>query len=79
MVPGTIIRSVKHKGLSHFIAFDDVSGLQPATVEKLRTMISFLQDMEHKKELRDIPSWRAHQLTGNLKGVWSLFVTQVQQ
>ncbi len=43
---------------------------------KLRRMISFLQDMEGEDELRRVPSWKAHQLTGNRKGTWSLFVTK---
>jgi proteic killer suppression protein len=32
--------------------------------------------MEDAGELRDIPSWKAHQLTGDRKGTWSLTVTR---
>ena len=32
--------------------------------------------MEEENELRCIASWKAHLLTGNRKGTWSLFVTQ---
>jgi len=32
--------------------------------------------MEREDELRTVPSWKAHQLTGDRKGVWSLFVTK---
>jgi len=39
-------------------------------------MISFLQDMEKEDELRMVPSWKAHLLTGGRKGTWSLFVTK---
>jgi toxin HigB-1 len=70
------IRNVKHKGLRRFIEFDDASGLQPAVVDKLRNMLSFLQDMALEDELRTIPSWKAHQLSGDRKGIWSLFVTK---
>jgi proteic killer suppression protein len=49
--------------------------LPPASAAKIRRMISFLQDMAEENELRSIPSWRAHLLTGNRKGTWSLFVT----
>ncbi len=70
------IRNVIHKGLRRFIADEDASGLQPAVVEKVRRMVSFLQDMEREDELRTVPSWKAHQLTGDRKGVWSLFVTK---
>lgn len=70
------IRNVLHKGLRRFIEADDASGLQPAVVEKLRRILSFLQDMEREEELRSVPSWKAHQLTGARSGTWSLFVTR---
>ena len=70
------IRSVKHKGLKRLIAADDVSGIQAPFVDKIRKIISFLQDMEREDELRMIPSWNAHQLTGDRKGTWSLFVSK---
>jgi toxin HigB-1 len=70
------IRNVVHKGLRRFIENDDASGLQPAVVEKVRRMVSFLQDMEQEEELRTVPSWKAHMLSGDRKGTWSLFVTK---
>lgn len=70
------IRSVLHKGLRRLIEADDESGLQPVVVPKLRRMISFLQDMESEDELHAVPTWKAHRLTGDRKGVWSLFVTK---
>lgn len=70
------IRNVIHKGLRRFIEEDDTSGLQSTFVPKLRRIISFLQDMEQEEELRTVPSWKAHQLTGDRKGTWSLFVTK---
>jgi plasmid maintenance system killer protein len=70
------IRNVIHKGLRRFIEQDDASGLPAATVQKVRKIVSFLQDMEQENELRTVPSWKAHQLTGGRKGTWSLFVTK---
>ena len=55
---------------------DDVSGLQPAVVEKVRRIVSFLQDMVREEELHTVPGWKAHLLTGDRKGTWSLFVTR---
>ena len=69
------IGSVVHKGLRRFIEKDDSSGLPAGFVEKIRNILSFLQDMENADELRDIPSWRAHRLAGDRKGTWSLTVT----
>ena len=70
------IRNVIHKGLRRFIEEDDASGLQPTFVPKLRRIISFLQDMDQEEELRTVPSWKAHLLSGDRKGTWSLFVTK---
>jgi toxin HigB-1 len=70
------IRNIIHKGLRRFVEADDASGLQPAVVSKVRRIISFLEDMEREEELRTVPSWKAHLLTGDRKGVWSLFVTK---
>jgi toxin HigB-1 len=65
------IRNVIHRGLRRFIERDDASGLAPAVVEKVRNMVTFLQEMEDARELRDVPSWR-----GDRKGTWSLTVTR---
>jgi proteic killer suppression protein len=70
------IKNVIHKGLRRFIETDDASGLQPAVVSKIRRMVTFLQDMEREGELRTLPSWKAHLLTGDRKGTWSMFVTK---
>ncbi len=51
------------------------SGLPPAIVEKIRNILTFLQEMNDVRELQHIPSWRAHQLSGDRKGTRSLTVT----
>ncbi len=70
------IRNIIHKGLRRFIENDDSAGLPAAIGPKVRKIVSFLQDMEQEAELRTIPSWKAHQLSGDRKGTWSLFVTK---
>ena len=70
------IRNVVHRGLRRFIQHNDPSGLAPAAVERVRNILTFLQEMENAKELRDIPGWKAHQLTGDRKGTWSLTITR---
>jgi toxin HigB-1 len=70
------IRNVLHKGLRRFIEDDDKRGIQAAVAEKLRRMISFLQDMQKETELKTVPGWKAHRLTGDRKGTWSLSVTK---
>jgi plasmid maintenance system killer protein len=70
------IRSVRHKGLRRLIEDDDAAGLQAPFADKIRKIIAFLQDMEGEEELRTIPSWKAHRLSGDRKGTWSLFVSK---
>ena len=70
------IRNVIHRGLRRFIARDDTSGLPPMVVEKVRNIVTFLQEMEDPRELRDVPGWHVHLLTGDRKGTWSLTVTR---
>lgn len=38
-------------------------------------MISYLQDASGVGQLSAIPNWKAHRLTGDRKGVWSLHVS----
>jgi proteic killer suppression protein len=71
-----IIRNIVHRGLRRFVENDDASGLPATFVGKIRNIISFLQQMDEASELRSIPSWKAHQLTGNRKGEWSLAVSR---
>ncbi len=70
------IKSFVHKGLKRLYVDDSPKGLPPDSVDKLRAMLSFLQDMQDPARLRSFPLWKAHQLTGQRKGVWSLHVTR---
>ena len=69
------IRNFVHKGLKKLYADDATKGVPPDTVDKLRKMLTFLDDMGDAEELRMLPSWKAHTLTGSCKGAWSLSVT----
>lgn len=69
------LRSFAHKGLKRLYTDGATKGVQPDAVDKLRKMLAFLEDMADPEELRMLPSWKAHTLTGDRKGVWSLSVT----
>ena len=69
------IRNIVHKGLKRFYSEDSTKGVPPDTVDKLRKMLAFLDDMQEPEELRALPSWKVHTLTGDRKGTWSLSVT----
>jgi proteic killer suppression protein len=44
--------------------------------DKLRKMLAFLDAIASEEEVRDVPTWKAHRLTGNRKGTWSLHVSR---
>lgn len=69
------IRSFVHKGLKKLYEEDITKGVPPDAADKLRKMLAFLDEMESLDELRMLPSWKAHTLTGDRKGEWSLSVT----
>ena len=69
------IRSFAHKGLKRLYEEDEAKGVGFATAGKLRKMLLFFDEMEDPEELKALPTWRAHTLTGNRKGTWSLSVT----
>ena len=71
----TKIRGFIHKCLKWLYEEDLTKGVPPETVDKLRKMLAFLDNMLDPAELRTLPSWKAHTLTGDRKGTWSLSVT----
>jgi len=70
------IRNFAHKGLQRFYTEDIAKGVPPDTVDKLRKMFAFLDDMEEADELRALTAWKVHTLAGDRKGTWSLSVTR---
>ena len=70
------IRNFAHKGLKRLYEENDPKGVPAAGVDKLRKIFAFLDAMEDAEELRSIPAWRPHLLTGDRKGTWSLHITR---
>lgn len=69
------IRTIVHRGLRRLFLKGDPKGVPVAAVDKVRKMLAFLQEMGGIDELRAIPVWKAHRLSGDRKGTWSLHVT----
>ena len=59
------VRSIAHKGLRRLYEENSSKGLSADTVDKLRKMLTFLDAMENPEELRALPLWKAHILTGD--------------
>jgi proteic killer suppression protein len=70
------IRNFVHKGLKRLYEENTPKGVPSAGVDKLRKMLAFMDAMEDAQELRSIATWKAHLLTGERAGIWSLHVTR---
>ncbi len=69
------IRDFIHKGLKRLYEEDSAKGVPASSADKLRKMLAFLDGMDDADELERLPTWKAHRLTGDRKGTWSLSVT----
>ena len=70
------IRDFAHKGLRRLYEEDIAKAVPPDSVDKLRKILAYLEGMQDAQELRSLPAWKAHVLTGDRKGTWSLSVTR---
>lgn len=70
------IESIRHKALRRFAETGLSKGLPAGSVERLRRMLAYIDAIGVAEELRVPPNFGAHQLTGDRKGEWSLFVTK---
>lgn len=70
------IRDFTHKGLQRLYETGSAKGVKPEAADKLRKMFAYLTAMDDAEELRALATWKAHMLTGDRKGTWSLIVTR---
>jgi toxin HigB-1 len=70
------LASFRHKDLQRFWERDEKRGVVMQHEEKLRAMLTALEEAENLAELQTIPGWRLHPLKGKRKGVWSMVVTR---
>jgi proteic killer suppression protein len=68
-----MIGSFRHKGLRQLFEEDLAKGVNPDHVQKLRQILFALQASQQIEGL-NVPAFRLHPLTGDLKGFWSITV-----
>ena len=61
------VRSIVHKGLRRLYEENSSKGVSADTAGKLRKMLTFLDALQDPEELRSLPLWKAHVLTGDRK------------
>ena len=55
---------------------DNAKGVPPESADKIRKMLAYLDEIESPEELLVLTAWKAHALTGDRQGTWSLSVTR---
>ena len=69
------IESIRHKALRRFYTDDAPRGLPASQVEKIRDILTALQEAEKPSDIGLFPGWRLHRLKGDYRGFWSVTVT----
>jgi len=69
-----MIASIKHKGLRRLYERGERQAIGANMLPRVEEILSMLDAAERIEEL-DIPGYRLHLLTGNLKDFWSVRVT----
>ena len=69
-----MIQSFAHKGLERFYQTGKKSGIQAKHAERLRLILSNLNQAESPDEM-DLPGLALHELKGNRRGVWAVKVS----
>jgi proteic killer suppression protein len=68
-----MIKSFRHAGLEKFFLTGAKAGIQPAHAKKLRLQLGRL-DASSRPEDMNVPGWRLHKLSHDLKNHWSVTV-----
>lgn len=66
-----MIRSFKHRGLKRLYEHGDHSGIRPDLADNAERILTAL-DAATTPQALDVPGYRLHPLTGDLKGFWSI-------
>jgi proteic killer suppression protein len=70
------IRSIAHKGLRRLIEDGATAGVPATYAGKLGAIVAFLLAATGIEAVQKLKSWKAHPLTGDRKGAWSLTVSR---
>lgn len=68
-----MIQSFRHKGLRRFFESGSAAGIQPKHAKRLRMLLVAL-DTSSTIDDMDVPGFKLHQLKGQEKGRWSVWV-----
>lgn len=70
-----MIRSFRHRGLEQFFRQGSKKGIQPKHANKLCIQLAALDNAKNVADV-EVPNWRLHVLSGDLKGHFSISVDE---
>jgi proteic killer suppression protein len=70
------LASFRHKGVERFFRQGDARGISAQYSEKLRAMLTAIEEAEKLSDMERYSGWRLHPLRGNRKGSWSMTLTR---
>lgn len=68
-----MIKSFKHKGLEKFYTTGSTKGIQAIHSKRISYILNYLDEAETIKDL-DIPTFKLHQLKGDMQNLYSITV-----
>ncbi len=69
-----MIKTFRHKGLERFFREGSKAGIQPQHAKRLRLQLGRLDAAKGPADM-NLPGWKCHALTHDLKGHWSVWVS----
>jgi proteic killer suppression protein len=69
------IKSFRHKGLRELFETGRSRGVRADLCSRLRRALTALDTAATLDDMKAIPGWRLHPLTGDRKGFWSISIT----
>ena len=71
-----MILSFRHRGLKRLYEQGDPSKLPPGSINRIENILARL-DAAKSPQGMDVPAYRLHRLTGDMKNFWSVRVTGI--
>jgi proteic killer suppression protein len=70
-----MIKTFRHKGLERFFRDGSKASIQPKHEKRLRLQLGRLDTARSAADM-NLPGWRWHVLTGDLRGHWAVWVDE---
>jgi len=70
-----MIKTFRHKGLERFFREGSKAGIQPKHAKRLRLQLGRLDAAKSAADM-NLPGWRWHPLTGDLRSHWAVGVDE---